>query len=353
MQLGECLHPQGEQQTLTQPSGHLGLEDLREPGREHHGERHRGRKDQYCSRGPRYARVHPVAHQGRQGETRPRVHHHEQQTQREQRVHSAQQMTQRERRITDGGVRRAHPDRLGGRWQRRDARKQLRGRGKVPGRTPNTASPAVGGPGRRPRTGRSGPHATTSPRRRGREGHGGGCLPGRGCGHRRPANLAVHQHRVERATSGQFLVGADVDQAPGVEHRDAISQLQSGSTVGDQQRRPATHDLSQRGMDLGLDPDVNRGRRVVQDQDGRVGQQGASQRDPLTLPAGEGEPLLTDDRVVAVREIADEAVRPGCPGRGHNRGVSRVRTSVADVGTNRVGEQKTVLEHHRELRPQR
>ncbi len=122
--------------------------------------------------------------------------------------------------------------------------------------------------------------------------------------------------------------------------------------MGDQQRGPAARVRSQRRVDLGLDPDVDRGRRVVQDQDGRVGQQGASQRDPLPLPAREGEPLLTDDRVVTGWQGADEAVRVGRAGRGHDRGLIRARAPVADVGTNRVGEQKTVFKHHRDLRPQ-
>ncbi len=91
MQLGKRLDPQGEQQALTQPSGHPALADLHRPGRENHGERHRGRHDQHRSRGPRHTRVHSVSHQRGQSETRARVQDHEQQAQGEQRAHPAQQ----------------------------------------------------------------------------------------------------------------------------------------------------------------------------------------------------------------------------------------------------------------------
>ena len=50
-----------------------------------------------------------------------------------------------------------------------------------------------------------------------------------------------------------------------------------------------------------LDPRVDGGGGVVEDEDARVGEQRAGQRDALALAAGQGEPLLADDGVVAVR----------------------------------------------------
>ena len=49
---------------------------------------------------------------------------------------------------------------------------------------------------------------------------------------------------------------------------------------------------------------VDRRRRVVEQQDLRVGEQRAGERDALALAARQREALLADDRVVAVRAAA-------------------------------------------------
>ena len=67
--------------------------------------------------------------------------------------------------------------------------------------------------------------------------------------------------------------------------------------------RPA-HDLAQGGEDVGLDGGVDRAGRVVEQQHPRVGQQRPGERDPLPLAAREGEPLLADDGVIALRQLA-------------------------------------------------
>ena len=48
---------------------------------------------------------------------------------------------------------------------------------------------------------------------------------------------------------------------------------------------------------------VDRGRRVVEHQDARVGEQRTGDRDALALTAGEGEPAFADHGVVAVRQV--------------------------------------------------
>ena len=49
---------------------------------------------------------------------------------------------------------------------------------------------------------------------------------------------------------------------------------------------------------------VDRGGRVVEDQDPRVDDERARDRDPLALAARERDPALADHRVVAVRQRA-------------------------------------------------
>ena len=72
--------------------------------------------------------------------------------------------------------------------------------------------------------------------------------------------------------------------------------------VRDQDRGAVRHDPAQGGVDLLLDAAVDRRGGVVEQEDLRVGEQGAGERDPLALAAREREPLLADDGVVAVRE---------------------------------------------------
>ena len=69
------------------------------------------------------------------------------------------------------------------------------------------------------------------------------------------------------------------------------------------------------GLDRRLGGRVDRGGGVVEDQDARVGEQGAGDRHPLALAAGEGEAALADAGLVAVGQFADEAVGLGAPRR--------------------------------------
>ena len=177
----------------------------------------------------------------------------------------------------------------------------------------------------RPRGARPRPSSTRARRRR---------CPRR----RRPGPASSSRYSGHRAVSSSWV--PCVDQPALVQHRDPVGQLQRGPAVRDQQRGPPGHDLAQRGVDLGLDPGVDGRGRVVQHQDRGVGDQRPGQRDPLALPAGQGEALLADDGVVAVRQVADELVGLGGPGRrddlllGRGR-AGRRRCSRARVSENR------------------
>jgi len=49
--------------------------------------------------------------------------------------------------------------------------------------------------------------------------------------------------------------------------------------------------------------------RVVEDQDARINRESACDRDALALAAGERDPTLAHDGVVALRQSLDELVR--------------------------------------------
>jgi uncharacterized protein (UPF0261 family) len=56
--------------------------------------------------------------------------------------------------------------------------------------------------------------------------------------------------------------------------------------------------------------------RLVEDQDARVDQQGAGDRDALAFAAGKALAAFADQRVVAVRQAQDELVGMGGAGGG-------------------------------------
>ncbi len=107
------------------------------------------------------------------------------------------------------------------------------------------------------------------------------------------------QVAVQRAARVEFGVRADIDQASLIEDGDPVGELERGPAVRDEQRGPAGHDLLEPSVDLGFDARVNRRRRVVEDQDAGIGQQRPGQGHPLALAAGQGQALLSDDRLVA------------------------------------------------------
>jgi hypothetical protein len=119
--------------------------------------------------------------------------------------------------------------------------------------------------------------------------------------------------------------------------------------VGDDERRPPGDEASQAEVDAPLGPDVDRGRRLVEDEDPRIREERARERDELPLAEREAEAALADVGVVPVRERFDEAVRAhglGCPLDVGARGVG---PAERDVVRDRPAEQEPFLGHDPEL----
>ncbi len=96
---------------------------------------------------------------------------------------------------------------------------------------------------------------------------------------------------------------------------------------------------------------IEPGGRLVEQQDGRVAQQHAGDADPLPLAAGEPDAVGAEDRVVAVRQRADERVGAGRAGRVLDAVAVGVR-GVGDVVGHRPAEQHGVLQQQRHLAAQ-
>ena len=90
---------------------------------------------------------------------------------------------------------------------------------------------------------------------------------------------------------------------------------------------------------------VERGRRLVEDEDPRILQQDPRDRDPLLLAARQLVAALADDRVVAVGQLRDPVVDRRGPRRRLELGVGRVRPGVQQVLADRRVEQVRLLGH--------
>src|SRR5262245_18430215 len=86
----------------------------------------------------------------------------------------------------------------------------------------------------------------------------------------------------------------------------------------------------------------------VGNQNRRMGQNRAGDADALRLPAAELHTALSDQRVVAVGECADETVRIRPAGGILDLRLRRSRPAVSDVLCDRAVEQEYVLLHKAE-----
>ena len=95
---------------------------------------------------------------------------------------------------------------------------------------------------------------------------------------------------------------------------------------------------------------VERAGRFVEQQDRRVAQDRAGDRDALALAARERDAAFAQEGVVALRQLVDEF--GGLRGfrRGADFGFARVGTAVAHVLERAVAEDHRVLRHQREAR---
>ena len=90
---------------------------------------------------------------------------------------------------------------------------------------------------------------------------------------------------------------------------------------------------------------VERRRRLVEHEDGRVAEHGARNRHALLLAAGEPVAALADDRVVALGERGDQVVDLGCPRGGLHLRVRGARLREAEVLPHGLVEEIGLLRH--------
>ena len=135
---------------------------------------------------------------------------------------------------------------------------------------------------------------------------------------------------------------------------DQVRPADLRQAVGDDEGGASPRGGGDGALDLVFGGAVDGAGRIVQDQDARIGQEGARQRQALALPAGERDAALADDGVVALRRklrmnssawaaiaAAFDLVRVGA------------RFAKGDILADRAREQEDILLDDGDLRAQR
>ena len=123
--------------------------------------------------------------------------------------------------------------------------------------------------------------------------------------------LQEMQVGVAAVRADEVVVRAVFHDASALDRDDAVGAAHRREAMGDDEDRAPLRNAPHVVLDDPLALVIERARRLVEDQDARIGDEGARDGDALALAAGEIAAALADDRVVAFRQLQDEVVRAG------------------------------------------
>ena len=138
------------------------------------------------------------------------------------------------------------------------------------------------------------------------------------------------------------------DDAALVEDEDAIGADHARQPVRQDEGRASGREAVDRLLDHRLVFGVDRGQCLVEDQDRRVAQQGAGDRQSLALAARQHDAALADHRPIPLRQQRDEFVRIGVARRGRDLLIVGAGLAEPQILFDRAVEQISVLVHDRD-----
>src|SRR6185312_2070638 len=149
---------------------------------------------------------------------------------------------------------------------------------------------------------------------------------------------------LERAVdSGQLGRRAALDDAAAFDDEHGVGAADGGEAVGDDDGAAAVQEPVERALDHDLGRPVDVRGRLVQDQDARVGEQRAGDRDQLALARGEAGAALAHLVLEAAVQPPQQPVEADRGGRVAHVRVARAGPGEADVVGDRAREQEWVL----------
>ncbi len=148
-------------------------------------------------------------------------------------------------------------------------------------------------------------------------------------------------------------MGAFFDYRSILHDDDLVGVDDGGKPVGDDDDGAAAHGMIERLLYGGFRFRIERRGRLVEQEDRRLADQRAGDRQPLALAAGQRHAVFADRRVVALRLRANEVMRIGEPCRFLDLRVGRFRAAVADIVADRAFEEVRLLRNIGEAVAQR
>src|SRR5208337_85448 len=132
--------------------------------------------------------------------------------------------------------------------------------------------------------------------------------------------------------------------------QDLLGAAYGGKTVRDNEGGAAAHQVTQPLLNERLRFGIKTGRSFVENQDARVGQDGAGDGDALLLAAGKLHAAFPDHGVVFLLERFREFIHTRDAAGRKDLFLGGVGPGVGDVFANGAVEQKRLLQHHAQLR---
>ena len=155
--------------------------------------------------------------------------------------------------------------------------------------------------------------------------------------------LDVAEAAVDAAMGVELLMGATLFDDTVVEDEDAIGTANGGEAVGDGEDGAVLHQVVDRALHLLLGDGVEGAGGFVEDEDGRIAQDGAGDGDALALAAAEDEALFADHTFVPFGVRHDEIVGVRQFGGLDDLFAGGVGGAVGDVGGDGVVEEDGFL----------
>src|SRR5262245_14219531 len=155
----------------------------------------------------------------------------------------------------------------------------------------------------------------------------------------------LHSHHLAVLTTRchEPRVRADFHDSTVIEYDNLVGVCDRAQPMCDDKRRAATHEQLQAFLNLAFVLRVQVARRLVQDSNSRVCQNGPCNGQPLSLPATQPHAAFADDRVVALSKRRYEIMSVGHASRVLDLFIGRISHRVTNVLRDRPIKQKHVL----------
>ena len=144
-------------------------------------------------------------------------------------------------------------------------------------------------------------------------------------------------------------MGTAFDDLTFFKNHDRVCIADRGKAVRDDKGRAVLHQAIHAVLDVALGAGIDRACRLIQNEDGRLGDRGTRNVEELALSLREVCAVARDHGVVAVFQAHDEAVRTCGLCCGDDFLIGCIGATVADILHDRACKQVRVLQNHRDI----